>query len=272
MEDELKKYHHPVCDKSLTDEQKNSFIKERVHDCTANNDSEYPVRFVSLQQPSIGGPYYLLSFMYVKDTHFIKIRGHESSKSRAIDFAKELAENDTYFHIVIAEGGIWYEVLPQDQIKSRETIVLVDNAVILENEEKQKEQITRERQEIQKRVEKLKLESKLQNDIVSPIDLLIQKKLKILDTKKQLDYIEKKYSAMKRRLKCLKGIVDIYEKDNELKETWYEHYKQCLKERGITPLPIESYLTDEEGDIGSIDDLSAKLLDIELEYDGIRPN
>lgn len=261
MEEELKKYYNPFTNIKLTDEQKNAFIEDKL---------VYPVRFNTLRQ-NIIGELYLISFMCIGDRKYIKIRGHAPNKDKAIELAKNIADSDTYFYIVIGECETWYEVVPQNEIKSRETISLVDQSVILDNEEKIKEQIDKEKQEIQKRVEQLKVKSKFVSEQVSPLDLLIHNRVKIYDTKRQLEYIQKKFEIMEKRLRCLAGIVNHYEERIDSKEDWYEYYKSKLLETGTTALDKENYTTNELPMEGDLDSLITLLYDIEVEYDGTRP-
>lgn len=257
----MKQYCNPFADRNLTDDQKNAFVSDKVI---------YPIRFTRLQQ-SVIGELYLISFMCIENRKYIKIRGHAANKDKAVDLAKKIAEDDTYFYIVIGEEGIWYEVVPQNEVKAKETFTLVDQTIILENEKSIKEQIDKEKQEIQKRVEQLKTKNKLIREQVSSLDLLIHNRIKIYDTKRQLDYIQKKFEIMKKRLRCLAGIVNHYEKISDLKEDWYEYYKDKLSETGTVALDKSNYTTDENPMDGELDFLVSLLYDIELEYDGTRP-
>lgn len=261
----LSRYFQPLNNTSLNEVEKDAFTKDKV--------LLYPERFKNINDPTLKDTLYLVSFLVnpEKDTRYIKIRGHSNTTEKAMELAKAIANDDSYFYIHIAEEGLWYPVTSQETVKSKQVVNLVDGKEIIEDEGLHKQRIEEE-QHMSQRVAELKRQQTIVNTQTPDIDMLILYKIKIRDSKQQITYILQKLDLMKKRASCINKIIKKYEVT--IKDNWYQHYCEALNRVGSTPYPEEDYTHLEEEELDddlTLEDLTKELINIEYEYDRTRP-
>lgn len=243
----------------LTDEETSSALQEKY--------IAYPEVIRSITDPGENN-YALLSFLKSHDHSYVKVRGY-GSLVECKDKAKSIIKLvDSRFPIAIAKVGQWVYVTSEPKEVSKETIKIVD-----EKEVTHKEHVDVLMAEHEKKITVAEESSANERHIdnKTPLEAFILSKVKVYETYKQIQFLDKKISLLKERQALLLKLIE----DNSQYETvWLKEYMTQLASVGIRESTITETVLKEASkmDLPKIlcVDITKRLEEVESEYNKLR--
>lgn len=230
----------------------------------------FPEVIRSLNDPQLNTEtFVLLSFLKSNDHSYVKVRGYgdlESCKEKAKQIVKSI---DSRLPIAIAKLGQWCYVTSEPNKLSKETIKLIDDKEITQQEhvdlllsEHEKNTALNE-----------KPITRSNDEEKSDITVYIRRKVMMYETYKQIQFLNMKLSLLNERQTLLLHLND--NQRNEFEKEWYAEYLRQLLLVGIKDTNITSEkLKDIESEIPPLlfdsGDSKEKLKENEEKYNNLK--